>query len=96
MENPKNHYWQIRLAQVKKALEANNFTVFIANSAADAKQVVLKEILPHIEAASASWGGSMTVRATGVLDALMKEGKLSILNPDDPALSREEKIRTAS
>jgi hypothetical protein len=51
----------------------------------------MKDILPHLDAASASWSGSVTIRATGVLEALMKEGKLSILNPDDPALSREEK-----
>ncbi|GAK60274.1 hypothetical protein U27_00165 [Candidatus Vecturithrix granuli] len=92
MEQPKNHYWQLRLVQVKQALENNNFDVFIADSAVEAKRLVLEEILPHIEAASLSWGGSMTVRATGVLDALMKEDKLSILNPDDSALSREEKL----
>lgn len=92
MEHPKNHYWQIRLAQVKEALEKNNFDVFIADSAAEAKRLVLEEIIPNVRAASLSWGGSMTVRATGVLDALLQEAKLNILNPDDPALSREEKL----
>lgn len=92
MEHPKNHYWQLRVAQVKQALENNNFDVFIADSSAEAKRLVLEEIIPSVKAASLSWGGSMTVRTTGVLDALMQEANLTILNPDDPALSREEKL----
>lgn len=92
MEQPKNHYWHLRLAQVKEALEKNNFDVFIADSATEAKRLVLEEIIPGVKAASLSWGGSMTVRATGVLDALLQEAKLTILNPDDPALSQEERL----
>ncbi len=92
MEHPKHHYWQLRLAQVKNALENNNFDVFIADSAVEAKRLVLEEIIPSVKADSLSWGGSITVRATGVLDALLQGAKLSILNPDDPALSREEKL----
>lgn len=92
MEQPKNHYWDLRLVQIKEALEKNNFDVFIADSATEAKRLLLEEIVPGVNAASLSWGGSMTVRATGVLDALLQEAKLTILNPDDPALSREEKL----
>ena len=33
MDKPIEHYWEIRLAEVKQALEANNFEVFLANSA---------------------------------------------------------------
>ncbi len=43
MEHPKHHYWQLRLAQVKNALENNNFDVFIADSAVEAKRLVLKK-----------------------------------------------------
>ena len=32
MDNPINQYWDIRLQKVKKALEANNFDVYIAEN----------------------------------------------------------------
>ena len=90
MENPIQNYWQKRLNYVKEALEANNFEVFIAESATRAKEVVLEEILPKIGARSVSWGGSMTFTTTGLYEALKDQDDLDVLDTFDKNLSPEE------
>ena len=60
MDNPIDHYWKIRLAGLKGALEANNFETYIANNAAQAKDLILNHVLPKINPKSVSWGGSLT------------------------------------
>ena len=57
MENPIAHYWQIRLTDLKEALEGNNFEVFMADNAVDAGHLVLEKILPKTGAKSGSWAG---------------------------------------
>lgn len=64
------NYWNLRLEEAKKALEDNNFKAYVAQSAAEAKDLVLQTLLPEIAPASISWGGSMTFRGTGLYDAL--------------------------
>jgi L-lactate utilization protein LutB len=91
MEKSITNYWHIRLDLIKKALEANNFEVFIADSTTEAKRLVLEDILPKTGAKSLSWGGSMTMRTTGLNEALLEENHLTILNPDEENISREEK-----
>ena len=39
MDNPINNYWGIRLHKIKKALEANNFDVYIADNKNLAKKM---------------------------------------------------------
>ncbi len=56
MENPIDNYWKARLADLKNALEANNFEVFVANNTNEAKKIVLEEIMPKTAAKSVSWG----------------------------------------
>ncbi|MDY6970846.1 MAG: lactate utilization protein [Thermodesulfobacteriota bacterium] len=92
MENPINHYWKERLAALKKALEANNFEAFIANSGAKAKDIVLSEILPGTGAKTISWGGSMTLMATGLYDAVQKNPDLQILDTFDKTLPHEKAL----
>jgi len=90
MKEPIRRYWQIRLDHVKKALENNNFEVYLAGSAAEAKEVVQKEILPKISAKTVSWGGSMTFMATGLYGAIKEDTKLEVLDVFDKSLPREK------
>jgi L-lactate utilization protein LutC len=92
MDNPLQHFWQIRLQSVKQALADNHFEALVAESATDAKKLVLQEILPKTGAKKLSWGGSMTFRATGLYDALLKDPQYQILDTYDAKLSREEVI----
>jgi L-lactate utilization protein LutB len=90
MDSPVDKFWQIRLADIKLSLEANNFDVFIANNAAEAKQIVLKNIIPKLGAKSVSWGGSMTFIATGLYDALKNDKKMQVRDTFDKTISRED------
>ena len=91
MDKPVENYWQKRLSEVKKALEDNNFEVFVADNAADASRIVEKEILPNTGAKTVSWGGSMTFVATGLYHSIKDNPNLDILDTFDKSLSGEEK-----
>jgi L-lactate utilization protein LutC len=92
MEKPIEHYWQSRLKELKETLEANNFEVFLADNAAEAKTIVQEEILPKTGAKTVSWGGSMTFTASGLYDALKSAGGLEILDTFDKSKSPEENL----
>jgi hypothetical protein len=71
MDHPTGHYWKIRLVRCKRSLERNGFDVFLADSPIHAKDIILQEILPKIAVVwTVSWGDSMTLHATGILDIL--------------------------
>ena len=92
MDKPVENYWQKRLGEVKKALEENNFEVFLADNAADASKIVQEEILPKTGAKTVSWGGSMTFIATGLYNSMKDNTNLEILDTFNKSLSGEEKI----
>jgi L-lactate utilization protein LutB len=98
MDKPIDHFWQIRLAEVKSALEANNFEVFLAQTSQEAHKLVLEEILPKTGAKSVSWGGSMTFLGTGLYEALKNKDGLETLDTFDkgfPAEAQAERRRQA-
>jgi L-lactate utilization protein LutB len=90
MDRPIENYWQIRLTEVKEALEANNFEVFLAANRDEAKRIVLEEIVPKTGAKSCSWGGSMTITATGIYEALKSSQAMKIVDTFDRNLPAEE------
>ena len=92
MDKPVENYWQKRLSEVKKALEDNNFEVFVADNAADASKIVQEEILPKTGAKTVSWGGSMTFIATGLYNSIKDNPNLEILDTFNKSLSGEETI----
>jgi hypothetical protein len=90
MERPIEVYWQIRLKEVATALEANNFAVYQAADLVTAKKIVMEEIFPSTGAKSVSWGGSMTLTASGICDAIKNLPGLEILDTFDRTLTPEE------
>ncbi len=92
MKEPIRQYWMIRLYNVKKALEENNFDVFLADSTDKAKEVVLNEILPKIGAKTVSWGGSITFMATGLYEAIKDDPDMEVLDVFNKTLSREKTL----
>ena len=92
MEKPIEHYWQARLADLKEALEGNNFEVFLANDAGEAKTIVLEEIIPKTKAKTVSWGGSMTFVNTGLYNALKNHPEFTILDTFEKKLPPEEML----
>jgi L-lactate utilization protein LutB len=92
MDKPVDNYWSKRLEDLKKALEENNFEVFLADNAAQASDIVREEILPKTGANSVSWGGSMTFLDTGLYKAIKENSDLEVLDTFDKNISPEENL----
>ena len=92
MEHPIANYWKLRLADLKEALENNNFEVFMADDAVDAGHLVLEKILPRTGARTVSWGGSMTFITTGLYDALKDIPNLKVLDTFNKNLAPEDAL----
>jgi len=90
MDRPIENYWQIRLTAVKEALEANNFEIFVAANRDEAKRIVLEEIVPKTGAKSCSWGGSMTITAVGICEALKNTQAMNVIDTFERNLPAEE------
>jgi len=83
MDKPIENYWQKRINKLKTALELNNFEVFLAQNAGDAKRIVEDVILPKVTPKTVSWGGSMTFMATGLYEAIKGNAEFEILDVFD-------------
>ena len=92
MENFVESYHLFRLNSLKEQLEGNNFKTTLVASCAEAKQFFLETVLPEVKPNSVSYGGSMTLGATGILDELAKMDTFEYLSPNRPGISVEEKI----
>jgi L-lactate utilization protein LutB len=90
MQNPLENYWKKRLQDLKKSLETNNFMVYIAETAAEAKDIVFKTIIPEISPKVMSWGGSMTLAETGIQAELVDYRGIETINPYKAGISKEE------
>jgi L-lactate utilization protein LutB len=90
MKNPIDNYWNLKLESVKESLENNNFEVFIAQNAKQAKEIAVNDIIPKLDIKSVSWGGSMSFVATGLFHELKDNPDIKVLNTFDRTLSKEE------
>jgi len=93
MDNPIDNYWKLKLENVKKILESNNFEVFIADNFVEASKIVLENIIPAADIKSISWGGSITFVGTGLYDTLKDQKGIKVLNIHDKSLSNDEKAQ---
>ena len=92
METPTQKYWELRLQSCKDALEQNNFEAFIAQTPVEAGQIVIDQILPAINVKSVSYGDSLTLFETGVLEFFKKNSNITLIDTFDKKASREEII----
>ncbi len=92
MKKPIENHWQIRLKDLKNALEGNNFEVFLTQNTAEAKTITLEKIIPAINPKSVSWGGSITFTATGLYDILKNNPDFQVIDPYDKNVSLEETL----
>jgi hypothetical protein len=85
-------YWRDRLKDCGDALQKNGFEAFVAEDRVQVRNIVLEEIFPKTGAKSASWGDSLTLHATGILDALVTYPGLSIVKTFEGGVPRAEII----
>ena len=90
MDQPIENYNKMRLADMKAALESNNFDVCIAENKEAACKTVLEDIMPKLNARTISWGGSMTFIASGLYHQLKADPDLEVLDTLDKKVPAEE------
>ena len=82
-------YWELRLNSCRDALEENNFSAFIAETPADAGQIVIDRILPGINIKTVSWGDSMTLYESGILDYFREKSGIRLIETFGENMPRE-------
>jgi hypothetical protein len=92
MEKPITHYWQLRLEHLKTALEKNNFEVHLAPRTEDVVPILIDDILPAVNPASMSWGGSRTFVESGLYKQLRGMDAITVIDTYDTAISDDEKM----
>jgi L-lactate utilization protein LutB len=92
MEQPIENYNKLRLADLKAALESNNFDVYLAENKQEACKTVLEDIMPKLSARTISWGGSMTFMASGLYHQLKENPDLQVLDTSDKKIPAEEML----
>ena len=92
MKNPIDNYWNLKLEAVKENLEKNRFKVFIAQDAATAKDIAIKDIIPKLDIKTVSWGGSMSFVATGLFHELKDNPDLEVINTFNQKLTPEQML----
>jgi L-lactate utilization protein LutB len=90
MDKPLDNYWTIRLAELKNALEANNFEVHLAADSAAAHSIVMDEILPKTAARSVGFGGSLTAVGTGLFQTFKSRTDIALIDTLDKQVPFEE------
>jgi LUD domain len=92
MTEPVDTYWQLRLERCRQSLEKNNFEAFAASDVREAGTLFKDRILPSLEVKVASWGDSMTLQATGVLDTIRADPGIRMIETFDTTISQEERL----
>lgn len=90
MENSIEQYYRLKLQNCKTSLENNNFEVFLADNPDSAKNIIIKEILPTLDVKSVSWGDSLTLYSTGILDVLKNNSHFHVIRTFDERASQDE------
>ncbi len=85
-------FWKLRLANLKEALEKNNFDVYLAENVNEARSITTEEIFPKTGAVSVSWGGSMTVMNSGLVEHFKSLEGIQVLDTFDKSTSPEAMI----
>ena len=92
MENFVDNFWQLRLKDIEERLKKNNFEAIIVQSAKEAATFFMESVLPETKPKSLSFGGSMTLGSTGLLDTLATIDDLEVISPNKAGVSIEEKL----
>jgi hypothetical protein len=85
-------FWLIKLCEVQKALHNRNFGVHIAENSDQAKDLVLSDILPGLPHDTMSWGDSMTLAATRLVQEIPARYQTEVIRTFEAGVPRPELI----
>lgn len=92
MDGYLDRYRRIRIERCRDALEMNGFEVHLADDPSHARKIVIEEIVPRTGARTVSWGDSLTLQATGVLDIIRNDPNFDFVETFDSAVPWKEVI----
>lgn len=90
MKTHTEKYWHLRLERCKASLEKNNFVVFLVETCHEARRLVMETILPAAGAKRVSWGDSLTLYATGILDEIRGNAGIDLIETFEESLPRHQ------
>ena len=73
-------FYHLRLEDTAKALRKNNFAAHVAQTAADAKKLILETLIPQMKPESVAFGGSMSIMGSGLYDGIKALPDLKIFD----------------
>lgn len=85
-------YYRLRLEKCERALAANNFETFIADSAEQAAEIFRERIFSGLQVKNASWGDSLSLSATAILDFVRSQPGIDFIETFEPGIDRGELI----
>jgi hypothetical protein len=90
MDHPVDHYWRLRLQEVRENLEKNRFEAHVVADRDQAKQLVLEKMLPDCAPRTISWGGSWTFTASGLYKALRSGDICEVIDTYDKSITPDQ------
>ena len=92
MSDPIDMYWEKRIEKCKAAFEKNNFEVHTTARVGEVKQLILDAILPQLGAKTVSWGDSISMVSSGILQAVEQLPGITLIKTFEEGVPREELI----
>lgn len=77
-----------RIEQTLAALETNRFTPYLADDVSHAAEIILSEIIPELAPGVVSYGDSMTLMETGVLETFRHDPAIQFIDTFEPGVDR--------
>lgn len=87
-----HQFWHTKLCTVQSALQARNFGAHIVDTTDDARDLVLNELLPRMQIQTMSWGDSMTMTATRLLQEIPARYPVQVIRTFETNVPRPELI----
>lgn len=92
MDDSVRIYGKIKLEKVRKALVENNFEAFVAENAEEAGKLVLSTIVPGLGGGTVSWGGSVTLKDSGIKKWFFNNPDWDVIDVDEKGLAEAERL----
>lgn len=80
------------IEKARKKLIGNGFNTYICETPTEAKELFFSRIFPGLTAASVSYGDSITLKETGILEKLKKDKDITFIDTFDKTKTWEERL----
>jgi hypothetical protein len=88
----KNHidiYWKKRIETCEEAFKKNHFEVYTTGSIDEVKHLILDDIFPKLHVESVSWGDSISMLSSGVIQEIEKLPKIRLIKTFEEGVPRD-------